>query len=302
VFERAGGLDKEKVEGFQCIVALEYPKMSVWTRTFYDRDCVADALVSAITTKHPLRKQHSLFWAHELWVSEEMDLLYKCLTKAFLTFPPFQGGLDAWKQMKGERSVLVFMGTLLAQVPCATKPCLSPKKDISVLKTAVQKAESQNQTGRLQILLEGLTTKEVTDLLSPEFLKRVDPLLMKAWKQHGQQGRGLGWMLGVPEQPAESSLILEWPKRAVGRLSARTFRTPKRRHPLNPSPFGVFQGCAVWQRILKEVGLNFEESESTGELVFESMEAEMAFYSMYFPDDIPDEWPVSEKEKGHTVS
>lgn len=277
--------------------------MSVWTRNFYDRDCVADALVSAIITKHPLRKQHSLFWAHELWVSKEVELLQKCFTKAFLTFPPFEGGLDTWKQMSvDEVSLLELLGTLLAQVPCATKSCLLLKKDLMALKTVAQKAEALAQTGRLQILLEGLSTKEVMDLLSPAFLKRMDPVLLKAWKRHGQQGRGLGWMLGVPEQPAIPAIRLEWPKRTVGRLSARTFRTPKRRHPLNPSPFGVFQGCAVWHRILKEAGLDFEASEKAGELMFESMEAEIAFYSTYFPDDIPDEWSVSEKEKGHTVS
>jgi hypothetical protein len=275
--------------------------MSVWTRTFYDRDCVADALVLAILTKHPLRKQHSLFWAHELWISEEKELLQKCLTKAFLTFPPFHGGLEAWKQLNyDEMNILKFLGLLLGQAPCGLGVKLPEKKrDTSMLKKAVQKAEALNQRSRLHILLEGLSVKEVVAFLSPAFLKQMDPALTKVWRLHG---RGLGWLLGVPEQPAGMQLAVEWPKRSVGRLSSRIFRTPKRKLLLNPSPFGVFHGCAVWQRILKEATLNFGASEQSEELVFESMDAEMSFYSTYFPDDIPDEWPLSEKEKGHLVS
>lgn len=277
-------------------------KMSVWTRTFYDRDCVAEALVAALVFKHPLRKQHALFWAHELWVSEEVELLQKCLTKAFLQIPPFVHGLQAWKALKSEESSLLkFIGLLLGQ------PALSPGKGSNqlplptpnILKQLVQKAEVKGQTSRLFLLLEGMSVKDVTAHLSAAFLKRVDPALLKAWRQYG---KGLTWVLGVPEQAAGVPLHVEWPKRTVSSLSSRTFRTPKRKHHLNPSPFGVFSGCAVWQRILKEAGLNFADSEKAGELVFETSDAEIAFYATYFPHDIPDEWPVSEKEKGHTVS
>lgn len=271
---------------------------SIWTRNFYDRDCVADALVGALVYKHPLRKQHALFWAHELWVSEEVDLLVRCLTKAFLMFPPFQGGLVAWKQLKTEESVLEFLGLLLAQPPLVLQK--SPEKVGSDnLKHAVQKAELRSQTTRLFLLLDGLSVKEVSDLISPAFLKQVDAHLLKAWRQ---TGKGLAWVLGVPEQPAHPVVHCEWPTRRIGTLAARTFRTPKRRHPLNPSPIGVLGGCAVWQRILKETGLDFAASEKSGDLVFETVENEEAFYRQYFPDDIPDEWPAVEKEKGHLSS
>jgi hypothetical protein len=273
--------------------------MSVWTRTFYDRDCVADALVGALVFKHPLRKQHALFWAHELWVSEEYALLQKCLTKAFLQLVPFEGGFQEWKRLSlAESNILGFLGLLLAQPPLQKATSVSGTKPQDLLKRAVQNAEARGQTARLHILLEGLSVKEVTVLVSETFLKRLDADLVKVWRQ---TGKGLAWMLGVPEQPANPGLTVTWPTQQAGRLSARTFRTPKRKHPLEPSPFGVLQGCAAWQRILKETHLNFSQTNETGELVFETEEAEMKFYATYFPDDIPDEWPAYEKEKGHLI-
>lgn len=277
-----------------------HPKMSVWTRTFYDCDCVSEALVRALVFKHPLRKQHTLFWAHELWASEEYILLRKCLTKAFLQLVPFQGGLQEWKQLTMEESsILEFLGLLLAQPPlqkAVSHPVLKNKEH---LKQIVQKAEARNQRSRLQILLEGLAVKEVSVLLSEQLLKSADPEIVKVWCQ---TGKGLGWMLGVPEQPTVPAYSVSWPTRNVGRLSARTFRTPKRKYSLESSPFGVFQGCAIWQRVLKESGLNFAKTKEEGELVFETEDTEMRFYATYFPDDIPDEWPASEKEKGHVIA
>jgi hypothetical protein len=272
---------------------------SVWTRNFYDRECVADAVVGSLVYKHPLRKQHALFWAHELWVSEEVDLLLRCLTKAFLMFPPFQGGMELWKGLSAEESsVLAFLGVLLAQAPLVLQKT-SEKPACADLKKTVQKAELRNQTTRLFLLLDGLSVKEISEFLSPAVLKGVDADLLKVWRQ---TGKGLAWILGVPEQPRQIPIRCEWPTRRIGTLAARTFRTPKRRHSLNPSPFGVFAGCAVWQRILKEAGLDFAASEKAGDLVFETVAAEEAFYRQYFPDDIPDEWSQVEKEKGHLLS
>lgn len=273
---------------------------SVWTRNFYDRECVADALVGSLVFKHPLRKQHALFWAHELWVSEEVDVLMRCLTKAFLMFPPFQEGVVAWKQLTSEKvGVLESLGILLGQQPLVLLKSSEKNAGITVdLKKAVQTAEQRRQTTRLFLLLDGLSVKDCTELLSPAFLKQVDADLLKAWRQ---TGKGLAWVLGVPEQPQQAPIRCEWPSRRIGMLASRTFRTPKRRHVLNPSPFGVFGGCAAWQRILRESRLDFAASEKAGELVFETAEAEEAFYTQYFPDDIPDEWSQVEKEKGHLL-
>ncbi len=262
---------------------------TVWTRCFYDRDSVADALVTSILQKHQLRKQHSVFWAHELWISEEYDLLIKCLTKAFLQTVPFEGGLDAWVQLKPtESSILGFLGLLLAQPVIQT--CSSP--------LSTEKLEcllKKSSRSRMYLLLEGLPIKTALSMIPQDILKE-SPDLVKAVRA---LGKGLAWILSVCPNPSPTRLVLQWPVRKVGTLSARTFKTPKRRALFQPSPYGVVSGCVAWQRILKEAGLNFSESKKAERLVFETQEKEEAFYLQYFPDDIPDEWSVLEKEKGH---
>ncbi len=274
---------------------------TVWTRNFYDRDSVANALVSSIVYRHPLRKVHSLFWAHELWISEEIDVLQKSLTKAFLQLAPFAQGIQKWKNLSTKKNsefeILNFLGILLAQ------PALSEKQKPS-------ESQFQNPNPRLSeilkiagrtrtyLLLESLPVKESAALLPEWILKSADSAIVKVWKQ---TGKGLTWVTGIPTIPYQTPSQIEWPKRSVGLLAARTFRCPKRKHPFYPSPFGVFSGCIAWQRILKESGLLFEESRNAQALVFSSPEKEEAFYLQYFPDDIPDEWSIQEKEKGHII-
>ncbi len=277
---------------------------SIWTRNFYDRDSVADALVSSIVYKHPLRKAHSLFWAHELWISEEIEVLQKSLTKAFLQLAPFDNGIQKWKHWSQqnhsefESETLKFLGILLAQ------PALSSEKpknsEFRIQNLESKRLELLKTAGRTRtfLLLEPLSVKESSALLPEWILKSADPAILKVWKQ---TGKGLAWVTSVPALPFQTPLSLEWPKRSIGRLSARTFRTPKRKHAFISSPFGVFSGCAAWQRILKEAGLNFTKTEKEKRLVFEIQEAEETFYLQYFPDDIPDEWSILEKEKGHIL-
>lgn len=264
-----------------------------WTRCFYDSDTVADALVSAILQKHPLRRQHALFWAHELWVSEEYDLLLKCLTKAFLQIVPFEGGISVWKQQTF-RTCLEFLGYLLAQPAFPTS--IPHKSEIDVCTESFSHILKKSSRSRMYLLLERVPFKTGISLLPSEILNNTDTTLLKEARRHG---KGLAWILNVCPQPCLPPLTLQWPSRKVGFLSARTFRCTKRKVLFNPSPYSVLTGCAVWQRILKEAGLSFEESHKVEKLVFETVDAENAFYNEYFPEDIPDEWSLAEKEKGH---
>jgi len=54
-------------------------------------------------------------------------------------------------------------------------------------------------------------------------------------------------------------------------------------------------GCPFWEEAISEYGT----IQENGEIQWNSDESMIAFYDTYFPDDIPDEWTRSEKEKSH---
>ncbi len=294
----------------------DHPMVSCWTRNFYELDAVADSLATAILNKHPLRRQHALFWAHELWVSEEWDLLYKTLTKAFLNYPPVPGLISAWEQYtenpQCEETALRFMSVLLdypvqilesARTPDINCPAIS---DTQVLKRAVTNAESNNQGVRLFLLLGTLPAKEAAALLSAKTTKKVNQKLLQLWKQNNRglplvlANAGMTWCSEQYEQHA-SHINNQWPQRNVGMLAARLFRTTRRKIPMTPSAVGILTGCAAWQRILVENRIDRNACEEAGDLVFEDDESCEAFYQTYFPEDIPDEWTAEEKAKSHAI-
>ena len=52
-----------------------------------------------------------------------------------------------------------------------------------------------------------------------------------------------------------------------------------------------------WDPILKKIGA--VTAAADGKIVWPSEDAIEYFYEKYFPDDIPDEWPLAEQEKSH---
>lgn len=301
--------------------------MSTWTRHFYDRDCVADALHSALLHKHPLRKQQVLFWTHELVVSEEWDLLFHTLTRAFLHFPPFPSLFDAWKQyssqIQNEDAILDLLRHLLRPVACltlsetpvaaATVQTIDPDRRRKVVNEAFQKQNAN----RLFVLLGSLDCSAILQHL-PGIATSANPILLSAWKSNGGKGfpvllksAGLSWWISPDSEflTPSGSGSLSWPKRELGSLSARLFRTPRRKHPMDLSGLGILTGCAVWSRILQESGVDIQKSQETGMFVLtasvesaedvEVAEVTEKFYATYFPDDIPDEWTAEERAKSH---
>lgn len=310
--------------------------VSCWTRNFYDLDAVSDALFASLTTKSPLRRQHAIFWAHELWVSEEWDVLHKTLTRAFLTYPPDSSLLQTWteynEKKRNEDSVTAMLTELLSKpvsiletvkVPYPFSPKDSNQGAVQTEGTSVpsvpanwtaaqracfqktvRSAEQKGQGLRLFHVLSSIPAKEAVQYLSPKTIKSAHKELVRLWKQGGKGLQHVLVSAGIPwysleEWPADEVV---WPQRKIGTLAARTFRTGKRKWPMEPSAVGTLTGCAAWQRILSEFRVNREASQEARELVFETQDLADQFYSLYFPDDLPDEWTAEEKAKSHLVS
>ena len=107
--------------------------------------------------------------------------------------------------------------------------------------------------------------------------------------------------LSIPDEIQEC--ILEW-KQAVGRRQRRVFaipgeaiykRTARGRlantkttlSNLYSLSIETLEGCAFWNRVLEE------------EVPWLDDDRKEAFYELYFPDDIPDEWSKKDQEKSH---
>ena len=307
-----------------------YLKMSVLTRNFYDKKSVEDALVAAVTTKHPLRKNMITFWTHELFVSEEWAALIEALTTAWMYCPPFQGAAAKWKSLCSSDSSLELLGQFLPflQFPFALlseiqKPYpepnadgqydveivakdVIPKKPTSwtefqrrVLLRNVRISMEKKRTRRLYCLLAGLPPTTALEYLDTS---SVNKQLLEAYKKtrHGLQHilveLGMKWDL-PPLVPSP----VNWSKQEAGRLSARLFSIPPkfRKLPIELSGFDVLHGCQFWQRELSAAGILREESVQQKRLVFTSDEALEEFYGRFFPDDIPDEWSAEERAKTH---
>jgi len=57
----------------------------------------------------------------------------------------------------------------------------------------------------------------------------------------------------------------------------------------------IERGTTYWQEVVRTYNISFTESE----LQFATDELLEAFYTNYFPDDIPDEWSSDERRKSH---
>jgi hypothetical protein len=311
--------------------------MTMWTRHFYDRDSVAEALIwTTGQIRDPLRKVKMTFWAHELWISEEVPFLLETLRRAW------DAHGHPLTPLPASSDPLVLLGALLAQP--ALPPAFPPPPSAALmgplvaskvptyptkwspdqrclLWKAVRDALKHRQTERLYRLLAGVPrcSAILTDYLSLRLGKDVKAAyvagtlgLQHILCRHAK----LLWVCWPSWTPQEA-VAPKWPTGLpIGRLGARRFPIPKHllpKVPLEPSGFASLHGCGVWQRLLVEAGIDREASEAAGALVFggggggaEGAEAFEAFYEAVFggfgTTDIPDEWSESEKAKSHPTS
>lgn len=311
---------------------LSHPPLSrMWTRHFYDRDSVGEALVwTTGQYKDPLRKVKMIFWAHELWISEETPFLLETLQRAWDLY-----GHPIYP-LPASSDPLQLLGALLSQPPLPTPfpPPSSPSsseclfnptnKDIvpsfpskwsveqrMCLWYAVRDAVKHKQTERAYRLLASVPRSSI--ILSEYVGISVKRNVLKQFVQ-GTLGiqhilcreGGLTWISWPPCAKIEGTDV-KWPTGIpVGTLSARRFSIPKHllpSSPLEPSGSALLQGCSVWQRMLDEAGIDRRASEETGSLVFrDGVQAFEVFYDKVFgTTDIPDEWSTAEKGKSHSV-
>ena len=67
---------------------------------------------------------------------------------------------------------------------------------------------------------------------------------------------------------------------------------------LQGAPRLIERGTTYWQEVVRTYNICFTENE----LQFTNDELLEAFYTNYFPDDIPDEWATDERRKSHGIA
>lgn len=293
-----------------------------WTRNLYDLATVVEAIpFTTRQTKNPLRRLQLAFWVRELLVSEEYDRLREAMLAAWMHAPPQAGGWDACTRLcyepLTEEAVLEFLGYLQFPVRCLLPATLAPPPSTAAFKPrageqppavptnwsesqrvvlwrAVREAWTRKNGERLWRLLGGLKPATVLAYL-PEITCSDATVQQYRKVGHGFQHVLAAAGLWAPlPAPAEKAV---WP-RGEGRL----FAIPRPIHahapPMHAGPEGILhEGCKWWQRIAGEWDISLNKQ---GRIEFAGGDdAAEEFYAEYFPNDIPDEWSVQEREKSH---
>jgi hypothetical protein len=293
---------------------------TVVTRHLYDKHSVQKALLSATLQKHPLRKHYLAFWSHELYVSEEWALLGTTLAHALMYAPPSSTIHTVWQSWDPTSLSFVQKAVSCLAFPLEKKqmplPCKEPvDKPCSFQGTVPAKPEAwtENQRARLaqgvqrafihkhgeQVYRLLCTFPPQTALLYLTGVEKVPKPLLEAYKTTKRGLQHIVWFLGCHWNESVEPDPVKFPTLQVGTRSARMFGIPAKyiHFPLHLGGFDVLRGCAFWQRVLTEHGVN--RSASVDQLVFSTEEAMESFYKTYFPDDIPDEWSKEERQKSH---
>lgn len=264
------------------------------TRHFYPREGVGEALLHSFgMTKDPLRKQKAAFWAYELVLSQEEEYLWEILKKAVDKY----GGSEE-QSLFAQRQLLPLLTSLLSlpwpqpyPAPSSTEvripeglpdaPSTWTVEQRARLWWAVQDAKQHKRPERLLRLLCSLQPTSAAQYLQTQ---------KGGWRRM-LEAVGCPW-----NPPVRPGTPLHFPKLQEGRLTARLFALPKScltKTPLHPAGWDVWSGCAFWRATLKAAG-----ALEPGKFV--NVEQEEAFYSTYFPDDLPDEWAAKERSKSHS--
>ncbi len=262
------------------------------TRHFYPHEGVGEALLHSFGfTKDPLRKQKAVFWSYELLLSKEEEYLWEILGKAVAKY----GGAED-ESLHQSRQLLPLLTSLLSVQwpqsygPPSPHPCKIPEE------LPDQPTQwSEEQRARLW-----WATQDAIRHKRPERLLRLLGSLHPSIASQYLQTPKAGWRrmleaVRCPWNPVRPGTPVHFPKLPVGRLGSRLFTLPKSslsKQVLHPAGWDVWNGCSFWKQVLQEAG-----ASDMGQ--FRTVEQEEAFYSTYFPDDIPDEWSVAERSKSH---
>jgi hypothetical protein len=289
---------------------------TILTRHFYDRTSVQKAFLSACVNKHPLRKHSLSFWAHELFVSEEWELLGDTLAQALVGLLPFPGVVLLWKSWNPQswdwvQQVLGYLAILperveysacppppdtplSSPVSCPPKPADWTAHQRMRLVVAVERAIHQGHGERVYRFLCGVPPSVAIRYLKSS---RIPLPLLDVYTTTKKGLAHIVCCLGCSWQTP--AVVVEPAKKPT---SGRMFGIPTKyiQYPLHPSGFDVLYGCAYWQRVLSEYGICRDASKETGHLVFATDDALERFYGDHFPKDIPDEWSQEERAKSHT--
>lgn len=265
------------------------------TRHFYPKEGVGEALLLSLgPSKDPLRKQKAAFWSYELLLSREEEYLWEILKKAVDRY----GGSEEHTLLT-QRQLHPLLTALLSlpwPAPYAPPSSMDSVKIPEGL-PEVPSAWTVEQRARLWWAVQDAKQKKRPERL----LRLLGSLQSTIASQYLQTPKG-GWrrMLEAVDCPwnpiIRPATPVHFPKLQQGRLSARLFALPKSclsKTPLHPAGWDVWDGCAFWQVSLKTAGA-LEPGR------FANVEQEEAFYSTYFPDDIPDEWGTNERAKSHS--
>jgi hypothetical protein len=262
------------------------------TRHFYPREGVGEALLLSLgITKDPLRKQKALFWAHELVLSQEEDYLWEILRKAVDRY-----GCSEDSVLLTSRQLLPLLLSLLS-IPWPQPygvPSVSVSPRIPEGLPEVPSSWSLEQRARLWWAVQDAKQHRRSERL----LRLLGSLHISIAALYLQTPKA-GWRrmleaVDCPWNPVLRPTSLQFPKLQHG-LGARLFALPKSylsKVPLHPAGWDVWNGCSFWQTTLQATG-------AIGPGQFTNVEQEEAFYSTYFPDDIPDEWTGKERAKSH---
>ncbi len=261
------------------------------TRNFYPREGVGEALLLSFSfaSRDPLRKQKSVYWAYELIQSEEEEYLWEILKKVVEKY-----GCAKDQALWDAKQLLPLLTSLLSVAwptpygPPAPQDCAIPEglPEVPVAWTVQQRA-------RLWWAVQDAKRHQRPERL----LRLLGSLPISVAAQYLQTQKG-GWRrmleaVGCPWNPVvRPGTPLEWPRQT------RLFALPKHlqsRTPLHPAGWSVWNGCRCWRRILAAHG-------ALGPGCFQDVEQEEAFYSTYFPQDLPDEWSPAELAKSHANS
>lgn len=294
--------------------ALEYVKML--TRHFYDLEEVGFALLDSLRYK---RSEEAIFWAREILLSEEKDVLNKIMVQAWILYMGAKriDWLDAWFHLDSDKLLLVnefckrdsngkgyltfwiacrglspvaseeritlalaendpiclywWLGPLYDKKPSAIINTISGFVDSPDIFNSLQKAMATTISLQLRILLSVCAVQVLCLTSFPEPLISTDNDFVK-------------------------KLVDTW---SVGRRSSRIFTIKPEHLPhgykrslqkdtLCVSAIKIMaNGCIFWKSI---------------EALIKDDISQEQIIDKYFPDDIPDEWSISDRAKSHPIN